>query len=197
MKLSTRFDEALTFASDLHRDQVRKGSNVPYIAHLLGVCSLVLEYGGDENCAIAALLHDAVEDQGGTETQKQIYRKFGEEVGKIVDGCTDASTEPKPPWQERKQAYIEQIPEMSHEVALVSAADKLYNAQSILKDYQEVGNEIWERFKGKKAGTLWYYRSVVNAFRQRKVTPIVEALTAVVKQLETVANESATEERLR
>jgi len=183
MKLSYRFDEALTFASELHRDQVRKGSNVPYMAHLLGVCSLVLEYGGDEDCAIAALLHDAVEDQGGTETQQQIDRKFGDRVGTIVDGCTDAFGEPKPPWQERKEAYIAEIPDMSDEIALVSAADKLHNAKSLLKDYQKVGEAIWERFKGHKEGTLWYYRSVVKAFGQRKVTPIVEELTEVVNQL--------------
>jgi len=188
MKLSSRFDNALTFASELHRDQVRKGSNIPYMAHLLGVCSLVLEYGGNEDCAIAALLHDAVEDQGGSETQKQIYENFGEQVGSIVDGCTDAYSEPKPPWQERKEAYIAQIPEMSDEVALVSAADKLHNAQSILKDYQESGEQIWERFKGHKEGTLWYYRAVLNAFRNRKVTPIVEGLTEVIDQLERVAN---------
>jgi (p)ppGpp synthase/HD superfamily hydrolase len=187
MVLSSRFNHALTFASDLHSQQVRKGSQVPYISHLLGVCSLVLEYGGDEDCAIAALLHDAIEDQGGAATREKIRYHFGEKVTAIVDSCTDADQTPKPPWRERKEAYIAHIREMSAEAALVSAADKLHNASSILKDYRLVGEEIWERFRGKKEGTLWYYRALVNAFRQREVTPIVEELTRVVEELDAIA----------
>lgn len=187
MQLSSRFDRALTFASDLHREQVRKGSNVPYMTHLLGVCSLVLEYDGDEDCAIAALLHDAIEDQGGMATRDKIFHDFGERVTAIVEACTDADEIPKPPWRERKEAYIAHIPEMSSEAALVSAADKVHNASSMIKDYRVIGEEIWQRFQGKKEGTLWYYRALTNAFRQREVTPIVEELTQVVQQLESLS----------
>lgn len=187
MELSARFDRALTVASDLHRQQVRKGSDIPYISHLLGVCSLVLEYGGDEDCAIVALLHDAIEDQGSAETREKI-RDFGERVVGIVEACSETEQIPKPPWRERKEAYIAHIPNMSDEVALVSVADKVHNASSIIKDYRVVGEEIWERFKGKKEGTLWYYRALTDAFRQRKVTPIVEELTKVVEQLESLSS---------
>ncbi|PSO47703.1 MAG: phosphohydrolase [Cyanobacteria bacterium SW_9_44_58] len=187
MQLSFRFDRALTFASELHREQVRKGSNVPYMTHLLGVCSLVLEYGGDEDCAIAALLHDAIEDQGGIATRDKIFRDFGERVTAIVEACTDADEIPKPPWRERKEAYIAHIPKMSSEATLVSVADKVHNASSIIKDYRVMGEEIWQRFQGKKQGTLWYYRALTNAFRQREVTPIVEELTQVVEQLESLS----------
>lgn len=188
MELSPRFDQALTFTSNLHRQQKRKGSNVPYLSHLLGVCSLVLEYGGDEDCAIAALLHDAIEDQGGTATRDKILSIFGEKVTRVVEECTDAYEVPKPPWQERKEAYIAHIPKMSSEGALVSAADKLYNANSIIRDYRLIGEEIWERFQGKKEGTLWYYRALRDAFRQREITPIVEELTQVVARLEALGN---------
>ncbi len=188
MQLSPRFDEALTFTSELHRQQMRKGSGVPYLSHLLGVCSSVLEYGGDEDCAIAALLHDAIEDQGGKATRDKIYEKFGSTVTAIVEACTDADQTPKPPWRERKEAFIARIPQMSDQATLVCAADKLYNARSIVKDYRIVGEEIWERFTGKKEGTLWYYRALVSAFHQRQMTPILEELTAIVEQLETLGN---------
>ena len=184
MLLSPRFSEALTYACALHADQVRKGSGVPYVAHLLGVASLVLEYGGNEDEAIAALLHDAIEDQGGAVTREEIRRLFGENVTEIVNGCTDTDVTPKPPWKQRKQAYITHIVTASSSVRLVSCADKIYNARSILKDYRQIQDEIWERFKGKKAGTLWYYRSLVEAFHQAETTPIVEELERVVSDLE-------------
>lgn len=187
MELSSRFDRALTFASDLHRKQMRKGSNIPYISHLLGVCSLVLEYGGDEDSAIAALLHDAIEDQGGIATRDKIAQEFGQNVVSIVESCSDANETPKPPWRERKEAYIAHIPEMSSQAALVSAADKIYNANSIIKDHRLIGEEIWQRFKAKKEGTLWYYNSLLNAFRQREITPIIEELTRVIQQLEALS----------
>jgi (p)ppGpp synthase/HD superfamily hydrolase len=188
MKLSPRFSQALTFANDLHVTQKRKGSHTPYISHLLTVCSLVLEYGGDEDCAIAALLHDAIEDQGGAATREKIRLHFGQRVTTLVDACTESDQTPKPPWQERKEAYLAHIPKMSDEVALISAADKIHNARSILRDYQTLGEDIWNRFRAGKKVTLWYYRSSVNAFRQRKLTPIIEELTEVVRQLETIAD---------
>lgn len=182
--LSERFSEALTYATRLHSKQIRKGSGVPYIAHLLGVASIALEYGANEEEAIAALLHDAIEDQGGDATRQEIRRRFGDTVTAIVDGCTDSETIPKPPWKERKEAYIAHISNASPSVLLVSCADKLYNARSILQDYRIVGEEIWQRFTGGKIGTLWYYQSLVEAFRQVKITPLVAELERVVVELE-------------
>jgi (p)ppGpp synthase/HD superfamily hydrolase len=184
MKLSERFTDALIFASHLHANQLRKGRGVPYIAHLLGVASIALEYGANEEEAIAALLHDAIEDQGGEATRAEIYRRFGETITDIVNGCTDSDTTPKPPWRQRKEAYIAHIPTASASVRLVSAADKLYNARSILTDYRLVGDAVWERFHGGKNGTLWYYRALVKAFRSVESTPLVDELERVVSELE-------------
>ena len=183
--LSERFTAALTYATQLHANQVRKGSGVPYITHLLGVASIALEYGANEDEAIAALLHDAIEDQGGAATREEIRRRFGDNVTAIVDGCTDSDTTPKPPWRQRKEAYIAHLATASHSVLLVSAADKLYNTRSILKDYRIVGESVWERFQGGgKEGTLWYYRSLVIAFYQTGTTPLIEELERVVSELE-------------
>ncbi|NJK39413.1 MAG: bifunctional (p)ppGpp synthetase/guanosine-3',5'-bis(diphosphate) 3'-pyrophosphohydrolase [Oscillatoriales cyanobacterium RM2_1_1] len=188
MQLSERFTDALNYAIQLHGTQERKGSGVPYVAHLLGVASLALEYGANEDEAIAALLHDAIEDQGGLATRDEILRRFGPDVSQIVEGCTDAYTSPKPPWQERKQAYLDHLPTASSSVRLVSAADKLYNATAILRDYRRIGEGIWDRFTADKAGTLWYYRSLVEAFRRAHAAPpigeIVEELDRVVSELE-------------
>jgi (p)ppGpp synthase/HD superfamily hydrolase len=191
MMLSVRFTEAFTFATQLHVNQTRKGSGIPYIAHLLGVASIALEYGASEDEAIAALLHDAIEDQGGTTTREEIRRRFGDTVTAIVDGCTDSDTTPKPPWRQRKEAYIARMGTASASVRLVSASDKLYNAWSILKDYRLLGEAVWERFQGGKEGTLWYYRALVEAFRSTQVTPVVEELERVVDELERLANTSA------
>lgn len=182
--LSSRFIEALTYATELHAKQVRKSSGVPYISHLLGVTSIALEYGANEDEAIAALLHDAIEDQGGAATREEIRRRFGDTVTAIVDGCTDAETIPKPPWRQRKEAYIATIPQASPSIILVSAADKLHNARSILKDYRTLGETVWERFKGGRDGTLWYYRVVVEAFIARGKTPLIEELERTVAELE-------------
>ena len=184
MKLSERFTDALTYATQLHADQTRKGGGVPYISHLLGVASIVLEYGANEDEAIAALLHDAVEDQGGAATREEIRRRFGDTVTQIVDGCTDADTTPKPPWRQRKEAYIAHIPKASASVLLVSASDKLYNARSILNDYRLIGENVWERFHGGKDGILGYYRAVLEAFHSTGSTPLVFDLQPVVIGLE-------------
>lgn len=187
MLLSTRFEEALIFATRLHREQMRKGTTIPYIAHLLGVTSIVLEHGGDEDEAIAALLHDAIEDQGGASTREEIRRRFGETVVAIVDGCTDAEVIPKPPWRARKEAYIAHIAHAAPSVRLVSVADKLHNARAILADYRELGNDLWKRFNGGKEGTLWYYRALVNAFRATGITPLIEELDRVISEIEQLA----------
>lgn len=183
MILSNRFSEALIYAAELHATQIRKGSGVPYIAHLLGTASIALEYGASEDEAIAALLHDAIEDQGGPPIREAIRDRFGDNVTAIVDGCTDSDIMPKPPWRERKAAYIDRILTASHSVRLVSAADKIYNARSILKDYRQLGDLVWERFKGGKEGSLWYYCSLVAAFRKAESTPIVEELARIVLEL--------------
>lgn len=187
--LTWRFREALLFAAVLHAGQVRKGRPVPYISHLLGVTSLVLEHGGDEDQAIAALLHDAVEDQGGKPTRERIRETFGERVVSIVDGCTDADELPKPPWQARKAAYLARLRSEPEEVRLVSLADKVYNARSILFDYRQVGDQLWQRFKGGKEGTLWYYHSLVEIFHETGPQPLAQELERVVADLDAlVAN---------
>ncbi|HEY9903254.1 MAG TPA: HD domain-containing protein [Candidatus Sericytochromatia bacterium] len=185
--LSARFTDGLIFATQLHGNQTRKGSGVPYIAHLLGVASIALEHGANEDEAIAALLHDAIEDQGGAPTREEICRRFDDTVTAIVDGCTDTDITPKPPWRQRKEAYIAHISKASTSVLLVSASDKLHNARSILNDYRVLGDAVWERFKGGKEGTLWYYRSLVKAFLTAGATPLVNELERTVDELERLA----------
>lgn len=189
--LTGRFIRALGYAARLHAHQTRKGKDHPYIGHLLGVASLVIEHGGDEDQAIAALLHDAVEDQGGLPRLAEIHRKFGARVARIVDGCTDAYSDPKPEWLLRKQAYIERIRREPAEIQLVSAADKLHNAREVLADLRREGDSVWERFKGKKEGTLWYYRQMVNALNESGRTPLVDELDRVVSKLERLAAPSS------
>ena len=185
-----RLSEALVFAAHLHARQTRKGTDVPYIAHLMAVAGLVLENGGDEEETIAALLHDAVEDQGGAATRENIRRRFGDRVVEIVDGCTDSDEVPKPPWRARKEAFLSRLPHASSSVRLVSAADKLHNARTILADYRAMGDAVWERFTGGKSGTLWYYRALVDAFRAAGTSPLVEELARVVAELEQAARQA-------
>ena len=134
-----------------HRDQRRKGTEIPYIGHLLGVCSLVIEDGGTEDEAIAALLHDAAEDQGGEQTLERIRAEFGDHVAEIVRACSDTLEDPKPPWRTRKEAYLAHLDEQPAPVLRVSLADKLFNARAILRDYLSVGDELWQRFNGRRA----------------------------------------------
>lgn len=186
--LTSRFDEALVYASELHRAQVRKGGTIPYLAHLLAVTAIVLEHGGTEEEAIAALLHDAVEDQGGPPTLEAIRTRFGEDVAAIVDGCTDATTVPKPPWRERKEAYLAYLVEASRSVRLVAAADKLQNVRAILADYQLEGEALWERFNGGREDTLWYYPAVAEVLRTVEATPLTKELERAVTELERNTN---------
>jgi (p)ppGpp synthase/HD superfamily hydrolase len=185
--LTERFTRALTLACDLHRTQSRKGTQVPYVAHLLGVASIALEHGASEDEAIAAVLHDAVEDQGGAPTLARIRAEFGDVVADIVDGCTDTDVEPKPPWRARKEEYIAGVSKKSPSTRLVSASDKLHNARALLADYRIVGEELWGRFTGGRDGTLWYYRSLVEAFASAGRTPLVEELDRTVTELERLA----------
>ena len=181
--LGPAFDAALAFASRTHATQRRKGSGIPYIAHLLGVCSLVLEDGGSEEEAIAALLHDAPEDHGGEAKLDEIGSEFGDEVAEIVAGCTDTFEMPKPPWRERKEAFIARLPEASPSVLRVANADKLYNARAILADYQVHGDELWQRFRGQREGTLWYYRTLAELFSEHAPGPMANELERVVGRL--------------
>ncbi len=188
MRLGPRFLRAFNFAAEKHTGQTRKASTIPYIAHLMGVASLVLEFGGDEDMAIAALLHDVVEDCGGAPMLKEVRRKFGARVAKIVDGCTDSDTDPKPPWRERKERYIRHLKSADAETRLVSAADKLNNVRSILSDYREVGESVWARFKGGRDGTLWYYRALLQEFLRRKPNRLIRELELAIQELEAAAS---------
>jgi len=164
--LSDQFQKAFDYAFKLHRNQIRKGSNIPYISHLLAVTALVMEDGGDEEEAIAALLHDAVEDQGGLETLNQIKVHFGERVASIVEECSDSFTTPKPPWRDRKSKYLENLSSASPSVLKVSLADKLHNIRSLILAYQKEGQAIWSNFRGGKEGTMWYYHQLSNIFHR-------------------------------
>jgi len=189
--LSTRFDHALLFAAQVHRDQDRKKSGIPYISHLLGVASIVLDYGGDEEMAIAALLHDAVEDHGGRPMLKMIERIFGARVAKIVDGCTDSYAEDpkkKEGWEQRKFRYLRRIRHEDAETRFVSAADKFYNARAVLRDLRYNGDVAFARFSVPKTKIIWYYRSLVNQYRAGGVThllkPLIDDLDRVVTEVE-------------
>ncbi|XWN32442.1 MAG: HD domain-containing protein [Devosia sp.] len=182
--LTDRLSDAFAFAERAHRSQRRKGSGVPYVAHLMSVCALVLEYGGDEDLAIAALLHDAVEDQGGMAMATTIRQRYGERVADIVVACSDAHEVPKPPWRARKDAYIAAIPEKSDDAVLVSMADKLHNASTIVMDHRTIGSAVWERFTGRQEGTLWYYRALADAFHARAPGPLSDRLSEMVDTLE-------------
>ncbi len=191
-----KFEEALSFVSRLHAEQVRKGTDIPYVSHLIGVAGLVLEHGGNQDEAIAALLHDAIEDQGPgypggpNSLGKEIRIRFGKRVLEIVEGCTDAETSPKPPWRERKEKYIAHVAKASPSVGLVSCADKLHNARAILTDLRIMGDALWPRFNGGKEGTLWYYRALATAFEEAGDTPLVDEFARVVSEIEELAKSS-------
>jgi (p)ppGpp synthase/HD superfamily hydrolase len=185
--LTDRFQAALNMSFELHQNQIRKGAQVPYYSHLMSVSALVLENGGTENQAIAALLHDAVEDQGGLPVLERIREEFGEEVANIVDGCTDAYTHPKPDWKERKSNYLARLKTAPDSVLLVSLSDKVHNSRSILRDLQKEGDKIWDWFKGKKNGTLWYYQSLANIFDESPYPFLKQELRQLVEELITLA----------
>lgn len=183
--LGERFEEALAWTSALHRRQARKGPAVPYVAHLLAVCALVLEAGGDEDEAIAALLHDAVEDQGGAPRLEEIRNRYGDRVAAIVDGCTDAYESPKPAWQKRKQDFIGSLDQATDSVLLVVAADKLHNVQSTIECLKAEGPCVWERFRGRERA-LWYYQQVTNALERRGASSLTRRLRNALDTLESL-----------
>jgi (p)ppGpp synthase/HD superfamily hydrolase len=189
--LTRRFDLALQFASGLHHQQSRKGTSIPYVAHLMSVCGLVLEFGGDEDQAIAALLHDAVEDCGGVETLNTIRRLFGDRVANTVDSCSDSTaSDPakKADWRGRKEKYLEHLRSASTDAVLVAAADKLHNARATLSDARNLGEEVWSRFKTPKEQQLWFYGATVGTLRQTAAPRmLINELERVVAELNQVA----------
>ena len=183
-KLGPRLQRAFRYAAEKHAGQTRKQTAVPYLSHLMAVASLVLEAGGDEDMAIAALLHDVVEDCGGMPRLREVRRQFGPRVAKIVKGCTDSFGEPKPEWMERKKDYLREVKHADAEARLVSASDKLHNVRTILADYRRDGDAIWARFSGKKDGTLWYYRALSDEYQRRGPNRITRELEIAVAELE-------------
>jgi (p)ppGpp synthase/HD superfamily hydrolase len=183
--LSERFQDALSLAGELHAGQTRKGSRVPYIAHLLGVAALVLEDGGDEDEAIAALLHDAAEDQGGAETLAAIEAQFGARVARIVADCSDTFETPKPPWQARKEAHLARVKSFGPDSCRVMLADKLYNARTLVNDLHREGEAAWDKFNGGKEDTLWYYREMHALLSARLPGELADQLGRTIRQFET------------
>jgi (p)ppGpp synthase/HD superfamily hydrolase len=182
-KLGPRLQRAFRYAAEMHDGQARKQTSVPYLSHLMAVGSLVLEAGGDEEMAIAALLHDVVEDCGGMPRLREVRKLFGNRVAKIVEGCTDSFGDPKAEWKQRKNDYLEHVKDADIETRLVSAADKLHNVRTILADYRHDGENIWTRFNGKKDGTLWYYRALSDEL-QRSSNRLSRELAIAVSELE-------------
>ncbi|MCX8063051.1 MAG: HD domain-containing protein [Anaerolineales bacterium] len=184
MILTDRFEQALHYALRAHREQYRKGSQIPYFSHLISCAALVMESGGDEDQTIAALLHDVAEDQGGNRRLEEIEALFGERVRMIVEACSDTLESPKPPWRERKERYIEHLWNANEDVLLVSLADKVHNLRTTYLDYQRIGDQVWERFRGGKAGSLWYFRSLLEVFRKRMPHPLVREFERLLENLE-------------
>jgi (p)ppGpp synthase/HD superfamily hydrolase len=182
--LGPRLQHAFRYAAGKHAGQTRKQSAVPYLSHLMAVASLVLEAGGDEDMAIAALLHDVVEDCGGMPRLREVRKQFGLRVAKMVEGCTYSFGEPKPEWLERKKDYLREVKHADVNTRLVSASDKLHNVRTILADYRQHGEAIWARFTGKKEGTLWYYRALSNEYERRSPNRITRELELAVAELE-------------
>jgi (p)ppGpp synthase/HD superfamily hydrolase len=186
--LDSRFATALSFAAELHRDHYRKGTAIPYVSHLLGVASLALEHGADQDETIAALLHDAQEDRGGKATTATIAVLFGDHVAAIVGACSDSEeSENKAPWKERKEAYLQHLETAGASVRLVSACDKVHNARSILADLRTVGGDLWPRFKGGKEGSLWYYHSLYEEFKKGGPMALADELGRVLAEIERLA----------
>jgi (p)ppGpp synthase/HD superfamily hydrolase len=190
-RLTSRFVDAVAYAHEKHKDQVRKVTGVPYLGHLLSVAGLVIDADGTETQAIAALLHDAAEDQGGEATLAEIREKFGDDVADIVEECSETLETPKPPGRVRKEMYIRHLPEASDAALLVSLADKLHNARSLLRDFRDLGDGLWQRFNHTgPQGSLWYYRSLLEVFEKRIDHWMVDELRQVLDELEYVSGQS-------
>jgi (p)ppGpp synthase/HD superfamily hydrolase len=182
--LTRRFDEAFRYAHEVHGAHVRKGNQTPYIGHLMGVSSIVLDDGGSEDEAIAALLHDAAEDFGGRPRLEDIRARFGDAVAQIVEDCTDSWDTPKLPWLERKRAYVEHARGLPPPSLRVAAADKVHNAYAILRDLRNTGDQVWARFNAPADDVVAYYESLVRAFRASGGGRLVEELERIVKGIQ-------------
>jgi len=172
--LTDRFFKAMAYATEAHKEQVRKSTDIAYISHPFGVASLVIEAGGDEDQAIAGLLHDVAEDCGGEPRLVEIAALFGDRVAHIVRGCSDSlvvDEDKKAPWRERKEAHIQHLRTSDADVLLVTAADKTHNARAISTDIQSIGNKVWDRFNSDQEQILWYYNSVYTVLSEGGVTP--------------------------
>lgn len=192
MSLSSKYLDALAFASHLHHAQKRKGTQTPYVTHLMAVSTLVMEYGGDEHQAIAGLLHDAIEDQaenfgGADKLRGEINQRYGPEVLRIVEACSDTDVVPKPPWKARKRAYLVHLAKVDGRVALVSCCDKIHNARSIIADHRVIGDKIFDRFSASKSDTLWYYGALSRTYLQRHAMPAADEFAATVQVLRRLA----------
>jgi GTP pyrophosphokinase len=191
LHLTSRFTDAVDYARHLHIER-RKGTGIPYMAHLLGVAALVMAEAGHaaisvtEDMVIAALLHDTVEDHGGLVRLEDVRQNFGSDVARMVEGLTDsfaADSDKKEPWQHRKESYIERLRDEPADVQLISAADKLYNAKAILDDYREIGPRIWERFHRGRNDQLWYFNALIEVFKAAGGGRTVTELERVVAEL--------------
>ena len=184
VRLTRRFDEAFSYAHELHGEQTRKGTASPYVGHLMGVASIVLDDGGNEDEAIAALLHDAPEDHGGRPRLEEIRSRFGDAVARIVEDCTDSWETPKAPWVERKKAYIEHARHLPPASLRVSAADKVHNSYAILRDLRNMGEKVWDRFNAGPDDVMSYYESLVRAYRQSGGGKLVDELERIVRGIQ-------------
>ncbi|MGV0635889.1 HD domain-containing protein [Mycolicibacillus trivialis] len=194
-RLTDRFDRALQYTAEVHRHQTRKAGDIPYLGHLLSVAGLVIGAGGSEDQAIAALLHDAAEDQGGADTLAEIEELFGARVAGIVGECSDTFETPKPPWRPRKERYIDLLGGVSDDALLVSMADKLDNARALLRDHRAVGDAVWQRFnQHHPAAHLWYYRALLEVYTRRSDSALVTELREVIETLATEIGPAGLEE---
>jgi (p)ppGpp synthase/HD superfamily hydrolase len=181
IQLSGRLDEAFRYAHEIHGAQTRKGTKSPYISHLMGVSSIVIDDGGTEDEAIAALLHDAAEDHGGRERLSDIRQRFGDAVAKIVEDCTDSWEQPKRPWAERKRAYVHHARKLTGPSLRVSAADKVHNTYAILRDLRNIGEAVWDRFSATPDDVMAYYEGLVRAYREAGGGRLVDELDRIVR----------------
>ncbi len=188
-RYSSRLDDALAFAAAAFRDRRRKGTDIPYLTHLLQVMVYVGEHGGDEEQMVAAVLHDYLEDIEGA-TSQELRERFGERVARLVEGLSDCTTQPKPPWEQRKRDYLEKLRTAAPELKLISAADKLHNAQSVRRDLMRMGEGIFGRFSASREQTLWYYRAVTRALEEGFEHALVAELREEVERLHAAAGAS-------
>jgi (p)ppGpp synthase/HD superfamily hydrolase len=180
-RLTGRLDDAFKYAHEVHAAQTRKGSDSPYLSHLMGVSSIVLDDGGSEDEAIAALLHDAAEDHGGRERLADIRARFGYAVARIVEDCTDSWDTPKRPWAERKRAYVHHARTLSGPSLRVSVADKVHNTYAILRDLRNSGEAVWTRFSAPPDDVMAYYEGLVRAYREAGGGRLVDELDRIVR----------------